>query len=129
LLKQPDKHKWSSLNFIEIDMQISTTNPRQFTSMTTCPALECGLLVDMVTRNPAKTLRWQDEVGSIEAGKVADIFVITNPVTCGGRTVARQGSRDQKVRSYGGTSEVKAEKAPRARARIKPAQRGLFNPR
>jgi 5-methylthioadenosine/S-adenosylhomocysteine deaminase len=43
---------------------------------------ECALdrlLVDMVTRNPAKTLRWQNEVGSIEAGKVADIFVITKP--------------------------------------------------
>ena len=37
------------------------------------------LLVDMVTRNPAKTLRWQNEVGSIEAGKVADLFVITKP--------------------------------------------------
>jgi 5-methylthioadenosine/S-adenosylhomocysteine deaminase len=37
------------------------------------------LLVEMVTRNPAKTLRWQDEVGSIEAGKVADILVITKP--------------------------------------------------
>ena len=37
------------------------------------------LLVDMVTRNPAKTLRWQNEVGSIEVGKVADLFVITKP--------------------------------------------------
>jgi cytosine/adenosine deaminase-related metal-dependent hydrolase len=37
------------------------------------------LLVDMVTRNPAKTLRWQNEVGSIETGKVADLFVITKP--------------------------------------------------
>jgi 5-methylthioadenosine/S-adenosylhomocysteine deaminase len=37
------------------------------------------LLVDMVTRNPAKTLRWLNEVGSIEAGKVADLFVITKP--------------------------------------------------
>jgi 5-methylthioadenosine/S-adenosylhomocysteine deaminase len=37
------------------------------------------LLVDMVTCNPAKTLRWQNQVGSIEAGKVADLFVITKP--------------------------------------------------
>jgi hypothetical protein len=37
------------------------------------------LLVDMVTRNPAITLRWQDEVGSIEPGKVADLFIITKP--------------------------------------------------
>jgi len=37
------------------------------------------LLVDMVTRNPAKTLRWLNEVGSIQAGKVADLFVITKP--------------------------------------------------
>ena len=36
-------------------------------------------LVDMVTRNPAATVRWQDEVGSIEAGKTADLFVITQP--------------------------------------------------
>jgi hypothetical protein len=36
-------------------------------------------LVDMVTRNPAATVRWQDEVGSIEPGKTADIFVITQP--------------------------------------------------
>ena len=38
------------------------------------------LLVDMVTRNPARTLRWQDDVGSIGAGKTADLFVITKPV-------------------------------------------------
>jgi 5-methylthioadenosine/S-adenosylhomocysteine deaminase len=37
------------------------------------------LLVDMVTRNPAETVRWQDEVGSIEPGKIADLFVITEP--------------------------------------------------
>jgi 5-methylthioadenosine/S-adenosylhomocysteine deaminase len=37
------------------------------------------LLVEMVTRNPAKTLRWSREVGSIEPGKFADLFVITKP--------------------------------------------------
>jgi len=37
------------------------------------------LLVDMVTRNPAITLRWQHEVGSIEPGKAADLFIITKP--------------------------------------------------
>jgi 5-methylthioadenosine/S-adenosylhomocysteine deaminase len=36
-------------------------------------------IVDMVTRNPAVTVRWQDEVGSIEPGKAADLFVITQP--------------------------------------------------
>jgi 5-methylthioadenosine/S-adenosylhomocysteine deaminase len=36
-------------------------------------------IVDMVTRNPALTVRWQDEVGSIEAGKTADLFMITPP--------------------------------------------------
>jgi len=35
------------------------------------------LLVDMVTRNPARTVRWDDEVGSVEAGKTADLVVIT----------------------------------------------------
>jgi len=37
------------------------------------------VLVDMVTRNPAKTVRWYDELGSIETGKTADLFVITEP--------------------------------------------------
>jgi 5-methylthioadenosine/S-adenosylhomocysteine deaminase len=36
-------------------------------------------LVDMVTRNPALTLRWYDRVGSIEAGKVADLLVARRP--------------------------------------------------
>ena len=35
------------------------------------------LLVEMVTTNPAKTLRWDAEVGSIEAGKFADLFIVT----------------------------------------------------
>ena len=35
------------------------------------------LLVQMVTTNPAKTLRWKEEVGSIEAGKFADLLVLT----------------------------------------------------
>lgn len=37
------------------------------------------LLVEMVTVNPAKTLRWTHEVGSIEAGKFADLVLITKP--------------------------------------------------
>jgi hypothetical protein len=36
-------------------------------------------LIDMVTRNPAVTVHWQNEVGSIEPGKTADLFVITQP--------------------------------------------------
>jgi cytosine/adenosine deaminase-related metal-dependent hydrolase len=36
-------------------------------------------LVDMVTRNPALTLRWYDKVGSIEAGKIADLMFIHRP--------------------------------------------------
>jgi cytosine/adenosine deaminase-related metal-dependent hydrolase len=36
------------------------------------------LLVDMVTRNPAQTLRWP-EVGSIENGKHADVLVLRRP--------------------------------------------------
>ena len=36
-------------------------------------------LVEMVTTNPAKTLRWTEEVGSIEPGKFADLLVITKP--------------------------------------------------
>jgi 5-methylthioadenosine/S-adenosylhomocysteine deaminase len=37
------------------------------------------LLVEMVTSNPAKTLRWSENVGSIEAGKFADLLVISKP--------------------------------------------------
>jgi 5-methylthioadenosine/S-adenosylhomocysteine deaminase len=36
-------------------------------------------LVDMVTRNPALTLRWYDRVGSIEVGKVADLVLVRRP--------------------------------------------------
>jgi hypothetical protein len=36
-------------------------------------------IVDMVTRNPALTLRWYDKVGSVEAGKVADVMLIHRP--------------------------------------------------
>jgi hypothetical protein len=35
------------------------------------------ILVEMVTTNPAKTLRWTQEVGSIEAGKFADLILVT----------------------------------------------------
>jgi cytosine/adenosine deaminase-related metal-dependent hydrolase len=35
-------------------------------------------LVDMVTRNPARTLRWP-EVGTIDTGKVADLFMMRRP--------------------------------------------------
>jgi 5-methylthioadenosine/S-adenosylhomocysteine deaminase len=37
------------------------------------------LLVEMVTINPAMAVRWDDQVGSIEAGKVADVLVIDAP--------------------------------------------------
>jgi 5-methylthioadenosine/S-adenosylhomocysteine deaminase len=36
-------------------------------------------LVEMVTRNPALTLHWYDRVGSIEAGKLADLLVLRRP--------------------------------------------------
>ncbi len=35
------------------------------------------VLVQMVTNNPAQTLRWNQYVGSVEAGKFADLIVIT----------------------------------------------------
>jgi hypothetical protein len=37
------------------------------------------LLVEMVTINPAQAIRWDDQVGSIEVGKVADLLVISPP--------------------------------------------------
>lgn len=36
-------------------------------------------LVDMVTRNPALTLRWDDRLGSVEAGKIADLLLLRRP--------------------------------------------------
>jgi 5-methylthioadenosine/S-adenosylhomocysteine deaminase len=36
-------------------------------------------LVETVTINPARTLRWDAEVGSVEAGKVADLLIISPP--------------------------------------------------
>lgn len=49
-------------------------------------------LLEMVTRNCAKTVQWNDEIGSIEVGKKADIILIdrkkphmtpwTNPLAC-----------------------------------------------
>jgi hypothetical protein len=38
-------------------------------------------LVDMVTRNPALTLREYDKYGSIEAGKAADLLLVHAPAT------------------------------------------------
>ena len=37
------------------------------------------LIVEMVTINAARAIRWDDRVGSIEAGKVADLLVISPP--------------------------------------------------
>jgi 5-methylthioadenosine/S-adenosylhomocysteine deaminase len=36
-------------------------------------------LVDLVTRNPALTLRWYDKLGSIEEGKIADLLLVLRP--------------------------------------------------
>jgi 5-methylthioadenosine/S-adenosylhomocysteine deaminase len=36
-------------------------------------------LADMVTRNPALTLRWYDRLGSVEAGKIADLLLLRRP--------------------------------------------------
>jgi len=38
------------------------------------------LLVEMVTINAARAIRWDDQVGSIEAGKAADLLVISRPL-------------------------------------------------
>ena len=49
-------------------------------------------LADMVTRNPALALRWDDKVGSIEEGKVADLLLLrrTAPSPAGARSVYRE---------------------------------------
>src|SRR4030095_10939098 len=38
------------------------------------------LLVEMVTINAARAVRWDDQVGSIEVGKLADLLVISHPL-------------------------------------------------
>jgi 5-methylthioadenosine/S-adenosylhomocysteine deaminase len=43
------------------------------------------LLVEMVTINPAMAVRWDDQVGSIEPGKAADLLVIDAPPTTDGK--------------------------------------------
>ena len=47
------------------------------------------LLVEMVTINPARAVRWDDQVGSIEVGKVADLLVIDAPPTAAGSRASR----------------------------------------
>ena len=37
------------------------------------------LLVEMVTINPARAVRWDDQLGSIEIGKAADLLVVEAP--------------------------------------------------
>jgi len=37
------------------------------------------LLVEMVTINAARAVRWDDQVGSIEPGKIADLIVVRQP--------------------------------------------------
>jgi 5-methylthioadenosine/S-adenosylhomocysteine deaminase len=46
-------------------------------------------LVDMVTRNPALTLRWYDKVGSIEAHKIADLVLLRRPTPGPAKSVYR----------------------------------------
>lgn len=51
------------------------------------------LLVEMVTINPAQAVRWDDQLGSIEAGKVADLLVIDGPRAPATRQVPRSPYR------------------------------------
>jgi cytosine/adenosine deaminase-related metal-dependent hydrolase len=37
------------------------------------------LLVEMVTINAARAVRWDDRIGSVEVGKVADLIVVSDP--------------------------------------------------
>ncbi len=68
------------------------------------------LLIEMVTINPAMTLRWDDHVGSIEPGKVADLLVVTpsqSPVARGippspYRTLIDATERDVQLVMVGG---------------------------
>ena len=59
------------------DKKVLGTFRRTVPSLAREQALD-RLLVDMVTRNPAETLRWP-EVGSIEPGKHADLLVLRRP--------------------------------------------------
>jgi 5-methylthioadenosine/S-adenosylhomocysteine deaminase len=51
-------------------------------------------LVDMVTRNPALTLRWYDRLGSIEPGKIADLVLLRRPLQAPARGLPPTVYRD-----------------------------------
>ena len=59
-------------------------------------------LVAMVTRNPARSLRWTRRVGSIARGRTADLTVITHPARSAYRSLIDAGSRDVRLTLVGG---------------------------
>ncbi len=60
-------------------------------------------LIDMVTRNPALTLRWYDKGRSIEAGKTADLLLIRQPPSRRRSACRRRSTRpDRRQRTRGG---------------------------
>jgi len=52
------------------------------------------VLVDMVTRNPALTLRWYDKLGSVEEGKIADLVLLRRPLQSPARGLPSTVYRD-----------------------------------
>ena len=59
-------------------------------------------LVAMVTRNPARTLRWSRHVGSIARGKVADLAVITGKPRSPYESLVDATERDVRLTLVGG---------------------------
>jgi 5-methylthioadenosine/S-adenosylhomocysteine deaminase len=59
-------------------------------------------LVAMVTRNPARTLGWSREVGSVEMGKVADLVVVSRDARNPYRALVDATERDVRLTMVGG---------------------------
>ena len=59
-------------------------------------------LVAMVTRNPARTLRWSRHVGSIARGKVADLVVVNGQPRSPYRSLVEATERDVRLTLVGG---------------------------
>jgi cytosine/adenosine deaminase-related metal-dependent hydrolase len=59
-------------------------------------------LVAMVTRNPARSVRWGRRVGSITRGRAADLTVISNPARSVYRSLIDAGDRDVRLTLVGG---------------------------
>jgi cytosine/adenosine deaminase-related metal-dependent hydrolase len=59
-------------------------------------------LVDMVTINPARTIAWEDKIGSIAVGRYADLMVVRGDVTAAYRALIDAQPADVLLTTVGG---------------------------